>query len=337
MKLDTMIATIADRTGFLDAYAFSRRKLTKSQVAILMYHRVGPKTDDWSFEPLSLQSFEKQIVYFCRNYEVISVDQLVNYIQLRKSLPEKAVAITFDDGYKDNYLYAYPMIKKYHVPATIFITTGHIGTGKLFWWDLVNYVIQHSNVNPLNLGKEGCYLIQSETEKIHSNFIICEKMKKMPENEKNFLIKRLIGISNIKNIPSEVGNQLILSWDEIKEMSSEGINFGAHSISHPVLTNMPLEQAKFEIIQSKKDIEKQLGRETIGFSYPDGNFNSTISKYIQESGFSWAVSTFPNKLLSSTDIPYELSRLSVPRDSSKFKVEFCGLWGDLRFLPGRKR
>jgi peptidoglycan/xylan/chitin deacetylase (PgdA/CDA1 family) len=329
MEIKALVASITNHTGILDAYAFLRRKLTKSQVAILMYHRVCPRSDNWSLDPLRPQSFAKQIEYFCRNYEIISLDKLAEYIYRGKSLPEKAVAVTFDDGYRDNYLYAYPILKKHHIPATFFLTTGHIGTGQLFWWDKVSYIIQHTSVGQLDLDEIGNYSLHSEIDKSHASLIIIEKLKKLPEEGKSSLIEKWLSISGVV-IPDDLGKELILSWDEVREMNSDGISFGAHSVSHPVLTNLPLEQAKWEIIQSKKDIEEKLGKEVTAFSYPNGDFNPKIAKFIQESGFSCSVSVLPGKLISAKDNPYELSRIGAIEDSNKFKVVFCGLWGDLQ-------
>ena len=146
MEIEGLVAATANYTRFLDAYAFLRRRLTKSQVAILLYHRVCPKKDNWSLGPLSPQSFETQMEYFCRSYEILPLEKLVQSMQSGRPLPEKAVVITFDDGWRDNYVYAYPTLKKYHVPATIFLVTGHIGTGKLFWCDEVRYILWHTNI-----------------------------------------------------------------------------------------------------------------------------------------------------------------------------------------------
>jgi peptidoglycan/xylan/chitin deacetylase (PgdA/CDA1 family) len=332
MGIKNFILTASDRIGFLDTYALIRRKLTKSQVAILMYHRVGPKNDTWSLESLDPQTFQKQIEYFSRNFELISLDELVRCIRQKKSLPKKAVAITFDDGYRDNYLHAYPIIKKYNIPTTIFLTTGHIGTNKLFWWDKVSYIVKHTRVNKLNLGKFGNYLVSSDREKSLTNNEITEKLKKVSEDQKQFLLEKLIIASNVLNIPPEVGEDLILSWDDVKEMMNGGIDFGAHSVNHPILTNMPLEQAKWEIAQSVKSIEEKLGKKVNGFSYPNGDYNSAISKFIQDRGFSWAVAVLPNKLVSFKDNPYELRRLGIFEDFTGFKLMFCGLLGDLQSI-----
>jgi len=336
VEIKALAAATANHLGLLDAYTFFRRKLTKSQVVILMYHRVSPSKDNWSLEPLSPQTFERQIEYFCRKYEILDLGELVQFIQQGKSLPQKAMVITFDDGYKDNYLYAYPILKKYHIPAIIFLTTGHIGTGKLFWWDKVSYVIQQTNVGQLNLDELGNYSLQSELDKSHASFIITERLKKLPEGKKERLIEKLLSTAAVE-LPPNLGKELILSWDEVVEMSNNGISFGAHSVNHPILTNMPLEQAKWEIIQSKKDIEGRICKEVITFSYPNGDFSPEIAKFIQESGFSCAVSVLPGKLISSKDNPYELSRIGAIEDFNKFKVMFCGLWGDLQGMLRRGR
>lgn len=329
-----LITATANHSHLLDAYAFVRRKVTKSHVAILLYHRVCPKKDDWSLEPSSPDAFQKQLEHLCRGYEIVSLEKLVQYIQQGKSLPRKAVVITFDDGYKDNYLYAYPILKKYHIPATIFLTTGHIGTGNLFWWDKVAYLILHANTSQISLGELGTYSLQAKSNRYHTSYIICERLKKLPEERKNSLIENLLSDTNLV-IPPDLGRELILSWSEIREMSSDGISFGAHSVNHPILTNMPLEQAILEIIQSRNDIEGRLGQAITIFSYPDGAFSPELVKFVKESGFTCAVTT-ASKLISPKADPYELSRIRASLDFNKFKTVLCGVYGDLKGTISRE-
>lgn len=330
MKLDIegLVASTFNQLGILDAYALLRRWISKSHVAILTYHRVCPHKDKWSFESLSLKNFETQIKYISRNYEILSLDKLVEGIQSGKSLPKKAVVVTFDDGYKDNYLHAYPIFQKYHIPATIFLATGYINTGKLFWWDKVAYIIHHTSLKKLKLENLGSYSLQSELDKSRANSIITERLKKFPENKKNLLIEKLLDICQVE-IPSDLGKKLILSWEEVKEMSNEGVAFGAHSVSHPILINIPLKQAKKEIIQSKKDIEEKLSKKVTSFSYPNGSFNANIIELVRKSGFNYAVSVHNENLISSKDNIYQLSRIFASEDFNKFKIKICGLWGDL--------
>ena len=259
MEINRTAANVANHLGIFDAYAFLRRRLTGSQVAILMYHRVCPDEENQYLEALSVESFERQMEYFSRNYEIFSLDELVQHIVSEDFPSEKAVVVTFDDGYKDNYLYAYPILKKYHVPATIFLATGHIGSGKLFWWDKVGYIIQHSSIKQLNLDGLGSYCIESKIDKSRARFMITERLKKIEEGRKNLLIEKLLNVCQVE-LPSDLGKKLILSWKEVKEMDNGTVTFGAHSVNHHILTSIPLEQAENEIVQSKKDIEEELGK-----------------------------------------------------------------------------
>jgi peptidoglycan/xylan/chitin deacetylase (PgdA/CDA1 family) len=321
-------AVTASRFGFLDGYGFLRSKVTKSQVAILLYHRVNPQKDNWSLEPISLKSFKMQIEYFCKNYEILPLEKVTAIIRQKKTLPSKAVAITFDDGYKDNYIYAYPILKKSNIPATIFITTGNITTGEMFWWDKVNYIIYHSSRNQLQLEELDDYSTQSDLEKNNASLAIVKRLAKLQGEQRQYLVKKLLK-NHGGDISTNLGKELLLSWDEVKEMSSNGIDFGSHTVSHLVLPDSPEEQIRWEIVRSKKDIEEKIKKKVVGFSYPHGHFNNRIIKLIQESGYSCAVSVFPSKLVSSKDNIYKLSRIEASEDFDKNKIFFCGLGGDL--------
>ncbi len=332
MEINGLVASVANRIGFLEAYSSVRSRLVKSQAAILIYHRVCPKVDNWSLGSLSPANFEMQMKYFAQNYELLSLDNLVQFIKSGEPFPKNAIVVTFDDGYKDNYLYAYPILRKYKIPATIFLTTGYIGASELFWWDKVAYIIENNtSIKKLNLNGLGSYSLQSELEKTKVKSIICEKLKKMPDNQRISIIQKLINICKVE-IPPDLGEKYFLSWSEIKEMDNAGITFGAHSVNHPILINMPLELAKNEIIQSKKDIEEKLGKQITAFSYPNGNFNAEVVELVRKSGFVCAVSVHPGmppKLVSPKDSVYNLSRIGTYEDMNRTKILLCGLSGDL--------
>jgi len=330
MDVKGLLAAAGDYSRFLDFYGLVRRKITGSQVAILMYHRVSPMRYAWCPNGVNPYNFDKQMKYLSQNYEIISLNKLAEHMRRRRKteLHRKCVAITFDDGYKDNYIYAYPILKKYNIPATIFLTTGYIGTGNLLWWDKVRYLIHHTYLDKLSLKELGKYSLRSEREKNNSSSMIIEQMKTFTEVRKDRIINELLNISGIE-IPADLGEEIILSWDEIKEMNNGGITIGAHTVNHRILTNLPLEEARGEIVQSKKDIEKMMGNQVTAFSYPNGDFNADIAKLVSEIGFTCAVTVLPNKLIDPSDSAYGLSRIGMNDNFSKSKVQLCGLWGDL--------
>ncbi len=337
-SLESIAVMTANFSGFIDTYAFIRRKLSKSQIVIVMYHRVCPEKDYWSSLALNTQSFEQQIEYFSSNFKVVPLGEIAQLIHQRRPFPKKAVVITFDDGYKDNYSYAYPILKKYGVPATIFLTAGYIGSDKLFWWDKISYLIHHTQTSQLHLGDLGSHRFQSIEDRHYASHIIIEHLKKLPDGTKDVLMNKLLDISQV-SIPSDLGRDLFLSWEEVKEMSKGGIDFGAHTVSHPILTNIPLKQAQDEIIQSKMSIEDEIEKEVTIFSYPNGNFNSELVRFIKENGFTCAVSTSSHthsKPVHPSDNPYTLSRIDAIDDFVKFKVMLSGLWGDARTILTRR-
>lgn len=292
-----------------------------------MYHRISEKRDDWSCYTLSPQAFESQIAYFRENFEILSLDQLSWHLLRDRPLPRKTVAVTFDDGYKDNYVYAFPILRKYAVPATFFLTTGHIGINKPFWWDKMGYLVYHAVPTRLKLEELGSYPLESAFDRRRAKLVITEKLNDLPEETKNKLIEKLANICRVE-IPADLGRQLILSWEEVEKMSQDGAQFGAHSVTHAALTNLPLEQAKWEIRRSKEDIEERLGKKVNFFSYPDGHLNSEVVEIVKQAGFAAAFTSDPSWIAPKSDV-YRLARISMTEDSNKSAVLLCGLWRDL--------
>lgn len=333
MEIRGLIASSLNYSQFLNTYSFLRRKITQSQVAILAYHRVCPERDTWFRQTVSTQDFERQIKYLCRTSEIIHLDKVALYIRRKKPLPEKAVAITLDDGYKDNYTYAYPILKKYGAPATVFLTTGYVGTGKLFQWDEINYAIQNTPLTTIEADELGKYSLHSVADRLRAALEIWRKATKLPEEKKALLVKQIVNILSVE-IPANLGKERILSWDEVREMSEGGITFGAHTVSHPILTNLSLERARDEIIQSKKDIEERLDQPVTAFAYPNGNFDTKLVEVLQESGFACAVTANIGMITSEAKL-YELQRIPPGWNLHTLKGSLSGLYPDLTAISSR--
>lgn len=330
-KMKGLGASLLNGVRFFDAYAHLKRSRVGSQAVIAMYHRVSSDIDDWSISSQVIRrSFESQMQYLRQNYEIISLDELLGALQHRKSLPKKAIAITFDDGYRDNYLNAFPILRKYRIPATFFLTTGYIGVGKPFWWDTVGYLIYNATVRRLELDELGTFSMTSTSDRRRTALTIEDKLERLPEERKNEQIKKLADICRAE-IPADLGRQLVLSWDEVEEMQREGAQFGAHSVTHSVLTNLPLAQARWEIRQSKEDLEKRLREEVRFFSYPAGQYSSEIVKIVEENGYAGAATSDWLWITAESD-PYRLGRIPMMEDRSKNAALLSGFVGDLEAL-----
>ena len=323
------IISVTNRFGLIDTYSLVKNNL-RSQAVIIMYHRVGTNKDIWSIDTTDTSDFEKQMKYLLKTHKIISLEKLARAIIEKRALPKRAAVITFDDGYKDNYTNAFPILKKYNIPATIFLTTGHIGTDNLFWWDKIGYILCNTKLKGLELEDFGHISSPSMNNISQSLDMIIEEFERIPENKKNDLIEKLVKISDV-DIPKDIGRDVILSWEEVKEMNENGINFGAHTVTHPILTNLSLKQAKHEIVQSKKDIKKRLWKSVSTFSYPSGladDFNAEIINLLKENGFICAVTRIPKTITSKTDL-YELGRLPPGWNYDSFKFCISGLYSDI--------
>ena len=318
--------SLSNKLGFFDLYNIYKN-YSNPQATILMYHRVNSNRDNWSIDTTDTKLFEKEMKYLKRTYNFLSLEDLADKIKKKERLPKRSVVITFDDGYKDNYKEAYPILKKYKIPATIFLTSSFIEKDKIFWWDQIGYTLFHSKSKKVKIEKIGEIDISyvKENQKYFDKII--EKFKVLPEEKRNEILIKLIKKLNVK-IPNDIFKNISLSWDEINEMSKENIDFGAHTVNHLILTNLSIKKAKSEILESKKEIEKRLGKKISTFSYPNGlraDYNNEIIKILKENKFKCAVTAIPNTVDSKTNL-FELGRISPGWTFDTFKFFISGLY-----------
>lgn len=221
-------------------------------VPILMYHKVNPDSKAGGYGlRVSPGSFEKQMAYLSRSgYHTISLSDLADHFEKGRPLPARPVIITFDDGYLDNYTYAYPILKKYGMTATIFVVAGTVGGINEFDY---------------NGGRQ-------------------------PKNK-------------------------MAGWKELREMAEGGVTIGSHTLRHPHLANLKPGEARHEIVESKKILEKGLNRPVEFFCYPYGNYDRDTVGMVREAGFRAAVTT-EQGLGKYQEGPYTLKRIRVRGDYS---------------------
>ena len=316
-----------------EMYMYFRKRIFGSHIVIFVYHRVTPIEDNIFVTNICPEEFEKQIRYLKENFKIYSLEKLINVLennQINKKESENIAVITFDDGYKDNYIYALPILKKYQIPATVFLVTEYIGKDKLFWWDKIEYIIYHTKKREINMPNFGKFLITDNKEKFNCFLFLLKKFKRMPDDLKEKYINELKNICYVK-IPFGLGKKMILSWDEICEMKNNEISFGAHTLTHANLANMNLEEAEKEILQSKAMIEDKLKGDVRSFAYPYGSkfYNHDIIKLLEKKGFVCAVTT-SEKLISKSEFYnlYSLPRVSAGNYYCSFTIKASGMFSD---------
>jgi peptidoglycan/xylan/chitin deacetylase (PgdA/CDA1 family) len=263
---------------------------------ILLYHRITDNNSKYHNQGRAMhhhiKHLEKELPYLMRNYQILTIDEVIRHLKSGVGFRKPSVAITFDDGYLDNYTLAYPVLKKHGVPATVYLSTGLIGTSQRIWTDQIEFMLLGARKDQFNLPRlfgNQELRIKTKEEKEQVSNEITEALKKRPDAERTEIMCELFKTLEIIGNPVKNGEErIMLNWDEVKEMANNGFIIGNHSHTHPILSRMPVQKGKEEIFESKKIIEKNLGIKVKHFAFPNGkeeDFNEELKDYCQEVGF----------------------------------------------------
>ncbi|MFH1263195.1 MAG: polysaccharide deacetylase family protein [Pseudomonadota bacterium] len=311
MSLRGRIAPAFDLLGALDPLA---KIIHKRSLAILTYHRVAvPGTHKHLNDRVistTPEEFDEQMRWISRIASPIGFDDLARIENEKGEIPPRAVLVTFDDGYLDNYLHAFPTLRRYRIPATIFLVTGLVGSQEPFWWDLVTFVLERSGVQEVEAQGE------------------LERLKHMRDEERKEAVRKLCSVAGL-DVRSL--SRSILNWEEISEMASEGVSFGGHSVNHPILSKLNQGEVRSEVTECKRTLEERLGRPVLAFAYPVGrafSLNDEVVKEVREAGYRYAVTTEVGVNRKGGWDPYRLRRIGITLHDSipRFKAKFAAPW-----------
>ena len=211
-----------------------------------------------------------------------------------EDVPDNTVVITFDDGYRDNYLNAFPILKDLSIPATIFLATDAIGSQRMLWHDRVFSAFRKTSVGVLDgIGNRSQrYPLSTVDEKLFAQREFLKFIWTLNDQERlswiDFLVERL----EVRDRRQEPG--LMLSWEEIRLMHQNEISFGSHTVTHPISSKLSLDRAQNNIQNSKAMIEKTLRTPIRTFAYPNGSqddFDESTKRLLKEAGYLCAVTT----------------------------------------------
>jgi len=317
-KIRLLVLKLLGFIIYFSGCAFLLYHLSKKGIIILTYHQINNILG--SFTTVSSKNFEKQIKYLFNKKRVISLEKIIINIQKGTKFPKGCVVITFDDGYKNNYTNAYPILKKYHMPFTIFLVTDYIGSEKLVWYDELMYKIKNSECKLIVLKTNDLqrYNMRNEKEKIKAIGELFRVLINCNNEKRREILSELDNKLKVK-VPEKYAANIMLSWTDAKEMAiDDNVSFGAHTCSHCKLTSVSLEDAMEEIVDSKLKIEKEIGKEIKFFSYPFGGYNERIKQILKENGFDCAVTILYGENGLESDL-FELRRIGVNNSLWMFK------------------
>ena len=282
---------------FFDLLIKVLTKIRKQHPCIILnYHRIVDDSSRYlSKGPVvhhHLKHLQKEIPYLKKIYRILSMDEVVYRMNSGLGFKKPSVAITFDDGYLDNYTLAYPVLKKHGVPVTIYLATSFIGTLERTWTDQIELALLETKkdrfILPELLSNEKLR-IRTKEEREQVNIKVAEALKVGPDEERKELMRNLFKILELDDTcRSNLKSRMMLNWGEVQKMAQNDITIGAHSHTHPILSRMPFQEAKEDIFISKKVIEKNLGIKAKHFAFPNGreeDFTEELRDYCRQIGF----------------------------------------------------
>ncbi|PXX90720.1 polysaccharide deacetylase [Marinobacter vulgaris] len=290
MSTASKVVRAAGKYGLYSA----ARLLTARQPRILMYHRF---TEAPAGGEASRENFRKQVAHIRRYYQPMTLETLCGYLESEQRVPRNAIVITVDDGYRDFYDIAWPVLREHSVPATLFVTTGFVSGDLWLWPDKISWILEHAGENNSVFQWQGLRIEENELKtnspKIWKRLI--SFLLAVPDAEKHEVIAALAdawGLELPENAPERFA---ACTWEQLRELQAAGIEIGGHTVTHPTLGQVNSSHAELEIRDCRARLAEELGREPFSFCYPNGmpdDFSADLMKQVEKNGFRCAVAAF---------------------------------------------
>lgn len=296
------VVTLLDQTGG------ERPNLLR----VLTYHRVdAPQARPW-LDPVlisaSPEGFEVQMKYLSANYQPVSISDVLEAVERNDQaiLPPRAVLVTFDDAYQDFEEHAWPVLKRYQIPVTLFVPTAFPDhPERLFWWDRLFHAL-HTTAKGEIKTPIGNLEIGTELGRSQANLHLKRHIKSLPYDAAIGFVEDLEHRLNVSRQPN-----CVLGWEALRKLSKEGVTLAPHTQTHPIMNHIPSEAMQHEAQGSFDDLEREIGNTPPVFAYPSGFHNPQVVRVLQAAGFRLAFTTERGiNRLGHTDL-LRLQRINV--------------------------
>jgi peptidoglycan/xylan/chitin deacetylase (PgdA/CDA1 family) len=292
------------------------RFLTRRRLRILTYHRFAPPGRNFAAE------WEQQCRHLARHYRLVTLTDVRQAFEGGVPLPPYALAVTVDDGYRDFYQVAFPIARKYGVPVTVFLATSFLDRKQWLWWDRIYFAFAQAPQRPVEITLAGQAW---QLTPPGGALPLLEFLATMAEPDRFRAVEDVaaaLGVSLPATPPPEYE---ALEWDEVRDMARQGMDFGSHTCTHPILPQVDDSRLREEIVGSKQRVEEELGRPVQWFCYPNGDWRDERGRILQEvasAGYRLAVTTIPGTN-ATTDLPLQLKRIGVDASLNQRYFERC--------------
>jgi len=267
----------------------------------------------------------------------VSLLDAVDMVQGHKPVQPYSLVLTFDDGYRNNFTHALPILRRYGAPATFFVPTGFVDNPRPFCSDRLDYAVQNSSVDgrEFRIGDVSVRLDGSSRTALRESFrSLRHSAKALPLSHLEYLQKmnELAGDMEIESgrsladIQADDDWSAIVTWDQLEKIGNDDVIIGSHTVDHSRLGLVDVEFARDQLVRSKSDIEFRTGRPCLSLCYPNGSFNQETISLAKEAGYVCGVTTKEGLNRIGDDI-MKLRRIDMPigAGSSELLARTCNL------------
>jgi peptidoglycan/xylan/chitin deacetylase (PgdA/CDA1 family) len=324
-QLPRVTASLIRRIG--DAIA--PRGVGEGRLCIVNYHRVLATPDPLLESEPSIATFRWQLALLKQCFNVVRLADAVQTMATGR-MPPRAVAITFDDGYRSTHDLALPILQEFGLPATVFVTTSHIEAEGSMWNDVILEAVRRLPATPIDLRALGLgvYQMQTPLDRKATAHALVESCKYLPPTARTSLTGTLQALAS-----NDLQQDLMLSAEMVRTLSRNQVDIGGHTVSHPILTRVDDDVARREIVDNKQHLEAIIGKPVTLFAYPNGkrgvDYDVRHVEMVREAGYHAAFTTATGAA-TRHDHAFELPR-SRPWDRGR--LMFAGRL--LSWLNGR--
>jgi peptidoglycan/xylan/chitin deacetylase (PgdA/CDA1 family) len=251
-------------------------------VLTLNYHRVGDAVGqpwDRTLWSTDAAGFDAQLALLAREADVIAPADVAD--ALRSGRPGRRVMITFDDGYRDNYEVAFPLLRRHGLPATFFLTTGFLDCPHVAWWDELAWMVRRG-------GGEA----DGHDAEIRA---LCEHYKALPSERAEALLDEVAARTGAGRCAPAHAEELWMTWEMARALRDGGMTIGGHTVTHPLLARVPVARQREEIAGCAARLADELGEQMRWFAYPVGSrdaFTEQTQALLHEQGVVFAFSFY---------------------------------------------
>jgi len=294
---------------------------------------------------LHLPVFVRLMEHVARHYNAVPLSRIIDWLEGTSVVPERAVVITFDDGYRDVLVNAAPVLHRLGIPATLFVVTDFVFRGRMLWPDRIVSALAMTTEPEITLEwKDGAHVfpLRHRAQRVDAMRDIVARCKAMPETDRVERVDRIVEALGLddRKLASAWDDLRPLEPDEMKRLPELGVEIGSHTCSHPIVTQLRPEALKRELVESKRAIEACLGRPCTEFAYPNGgrgDFDAHTRRQVIEAGYRCATTTIKMRVPREAG-PYEIPRCTFTHNRislSEFAAQVSGLADALRPLKRR--